>query len=89
MNTKPMSWAMTALIFGGMLMCTFGLDMVFSPVLRHQVLSVHSDFWQIAVPGDALADAVIAIGMRVAVNWHLRNRSQIGLNATKFVTPDK
>jgi len=79
MNRKPMSWAMTALMFGGMLVCTFGLDMVFSPALRHQVSSLHSDFWQVAVPGDALADAIIAIAMRVAFNWHLsiRNRTDL------------
>jgi hypothetical protein len=89
MNRKPMSWAITALMFGGMLACTFGLDMVFSPALRHQVSSLHSDLWQVAVPGDALGNAIIAIAMRVAFNWHLSDRSQTDLNASKLGIPKK
>jgi len=79
---KPMSWSMTALMFAWMATCTFGLDMVFSSSLRHQVFSIHSDFWQLAVPGDLLADAILALGVRFAVNWHLPggNRAKAEIN---------
>ena len=79
MAKRPMSWAMAALIFGAMATCTFGLDMAFSSSLRHQVLSFHSDFWQVGVPGDLLGDAIIAIAIRVAFNWHLLSRSRKSL----------
>jgi len=79
MTEKPMSWMKTALIFGAMATCTFGLDMAFSSSLRHQVLSIHSDFWEIAFPGDLIGDAIIAIAMRVAVNWHLSRLSGTNL----------
>jgi hypothetical protein len=82
MTNKPMSWKMTALIFGGMLACSFGLDMAFSSSLRHQVLSINSDYWQVGVPGIALGDAIIAIAMRVAFNWHLSFRNRTNLETS-------
>jgi len=84
MTDKPMSWIKTALIFGAMATCTFGLDMVFSPSLRHQVWSIHSNFWEIAIPGDLIGDAVIAMAMRVAVNWHLRSRNRTNLETHRI-----
>jgi hypothetical protein len=79
MTEKPMSWTTAALIFGVMLAGTLCLDMAFSSSLRHQMLSIHSDLWQVGIPGNALGDAIIAIAMRVAVNWHLRSRNRTSL----------
>ena len=69
MNSKPMSWTVATLLFVMMMTFTFVLDMAFSPSLRHQAASIHSDFWRIAIPADLVADAIrAAIG-----DWKKKN----------------
>jgi hypothetical protein len=79
MTRKPMSWTMVPLIVGAMLVGTLCLDMAFSSSLRHQMLSIHSDLWQVGIPGNALGDAIIAIAMRAAFNWHLSKQRRTDL----------
>jgi len=74
MNNKPMSWTVATLLFVMMMMFTFVLDMAFSPSLRHQAASIHSDFWRIAIPADLVADAILVLAMRFVFNRYRLGR---------------
>jgi len=74
MNNKPMSWTVAALLFAMMMTFTFVLDMAFSPSLRHQAASIHSDLWRIAIPSDLVADAILVLAMRFVFNRYRSGR---------------
>jgi membrane protein implicated in regulation of membrane protease activity len=76
MASKPMSWAMTALLFAWMAAVTIGMTLAFNGAMRHQAASIHSDFWQIAFPSDLVASAILAFAMRLAYNRILTSRCQ-------------
>jgi hypothetical protein len=80
MASKPMSWTVAALLFAMMMVTTFALDMAFSPSLRHQAASIHSDFWRIAIPADLIADAVLVLAMRAVFNRFRFSRNRTDLN---------
>jgi hypothetical protein len=79
MERKPISWALTGLVFLVMAVSTFGLTMAFNPTMRHQAASIHSLFWQFAFPSDLVAMALLAVGGRFILNWGLtrQNRSDL------------
>jgi len=79
MNNKPMNWTIAALLFVLMMTFTFVLDMAFSPSLRHQAASIHSDFWRIAIPADLVADAILVLAMRFVFNRYREGRNGAGL----------
>ena len=64
MGSEPLSWTKTALWFLMTLTVTLGLTMAFNSTLRHQVESMHSDFWRVAFPAYFGAIALLAIAMR-------------------------
>jgi hypothetical protein len=68
MTGKPMSWAMAAAMLLLMAAFEFGLTMAFVPEMRHQVGSIHSLLWQVAVPGELIANAILVVGFRLAYN---------------------
>jgi hypothetical protein len=51
-----------------MMVAELALNMIFSPGLRHQAMSTRSTFWQVVVPADLLADAILVIAMRAVFN---------------------
>jgi hypothetical protein len=81
MASKPMSWAMAALLFASMVAGTIGLTLAFTGVMRHQAASIHSDFWRIVVPSDLVANAILSVAMRWAYNRLAACRCQIGLQS--------
>ena len=85
MNSKPMSWTVATLLFVMMMTFTFVLDMAFSPSLRHQAASIHSDFWRIAIPADLVADAILVLAMRFVFNRYRsgRNRADLETHPTR------
>jgi hypothetical protein len=81
MGRKPVSWTLAAVWFLFTMTVTLGLTMVFNSTLRHQVGSMHSDFWQVAFPADFGAIALLAIAMRFILN-----RSSAGRNRANLKT---
>jgi hypothetical protein len=79
MERKPITWALTALAFILMAVCTFSLTMAFTPTMRHQAASIHSVFWQFAFPSDLLAIALLAVGGRFILNWGLTKQNRPNL----------
>jgi hypothetical protein len=73
---KPISWALTGLVFLVMAASTFGLTMAFNPTMRHQAESIHSLFWQFAFPSDLVAIALLAVGGRFILNWGLTRQNR-------------
>jgi Tfp pilus assembly protein PilN len=76
MERKPISWALTGLVFLVMAASTFGLTMAFNPTMRHQAASIHSLFWQFAFPSDLVAIALLAVGGRFILNWGLTRQNR-------------
>lgn len=83
MAGKPISWTMTTLLFVTMMVAEFALNMIFSPGLRHQAISIHSAFWQVVVPADLLADAIFVIAMRAVFNWLNCGRNRAAFKAPR------
>jgi len=81
MECRPLSWTRTTLWFLFTLTVTLGLTMAFNSTLRHQVGSVHSDFWQLAFPADLGAIALLAIAMRFIYNRSLAGRNRANLES--------
>jgi hypothetical protein len=81
MTEKPMSWAVAGLLLLTMITGTIVLDMAFSSSLRHQFLSIHSDFWEIAVPGNLIGDAILVTAMRAIFNWRHSSRKNANLES--------
>jgi len=79
MERKPITWALTSLVFLMMAASTFGLTMAFNPTMRHQAASIHSVFWQLAFPSDLVAIALLAVGGRFILNWGLTRQNRPGL----------
>ena len=79
MTGKPMSWAVAGLLFVTMISTTITLDMAFSSSLRHQFMSIHSNFWEIAVPGDLIGDVILVSAMRAIFNWQHSRRKKANL----------
>jgi uncharacterized integral membrane protein len=79
MERKPISWALTALVFLIMAASTFGLTMAFNPTMRHQAASFHSLFWQFAFPSDLVAMALLTVGGRFILNWGLTRQNRPAL----------
>jgi hypothetical protein len=79
MAGKPVSWMKTASWFLMTLTVTLGLTMAFNSTLRHQVGSMHSDFWQLAFPADFGAIALLAIAIRIAFNRSSASRNRVNL----------
>ena len=69
---KPMSWKMTIAKFAWMVAVALGGSLAFNATLRHELLTFHSDMWQLVIPADLAATAILAIGMRFAFNAHTR-----------------
>ena len=65
---KPMSWKMTIGMFVWMAAVALGGSLIFNATLRHEFLTLHSDVWELLVPGDLAATAILAVGMRFAWN---------------------
>jgi len=76
MERKPISWALTGLVFLIMAASTFGLTMAFNSTMRHQAGSIHSLFWQFAFPSDLAAMALLTIGGRFILNWGLTRQNR-------------
>jgi hypothetical protein len=83
MTAKPVSWAQAGLMFLWMAACTFGLTMAFNSTMRHQAASIHSTFWQLVVPSDLVAIAVLSFGGRWMLNWGLTRQNRPKLEAHK------
>jgi hypothetical protein len=79
MACRPVSWTRTTLWFLFTLTSTIGLTLAFNSTLRHQVGSMHSDFWQLAVSADLGAIALLAIAMRFIFNRSLASRNRANL----------
>jgi len=76
MERKPISWALTGLVFLFMAASTFGLTMAFNSTMRHEAASIHSIFWQFAFPSDLVAIALLAVGGRFILNWGLTRQNR-------------
>jgi hypothetical protein len=79
MGCRPVSWKQAGLWFLFTLATTLGLTMAFNSTLRHQVGSMHSDFWQVAFPADLGAIALLAIAVRFISNMSLARRTRANL----------
>jgi xanthine/uracil permease len=76
MGCRPISWAMSALMFVWMAAVALGLTLAFHGAMRHEASSIHSDFWQVVFPSDLAASAFFAIAMRLIFNRSLTTRNQ-------------
>ena len=77
MACRPISWAMSALLFVWMAAVAIGLTLAFYGGMRHQAASIHSDFWQVVFPSDLAASALFAIVARLIFNRSLTTRNQV------------
>jgi hypothetical protein len=80
---KPISWALTGLMFGWMAACTFGLTIAFNATMRHQAGSIHSMFWQFVFPSDLVAIALLTVGGRFILNWGLTRQNRPNLETNQ------
>jgi hypothetical protein len=83
MPTKQVSWKMTAVMFAGMAAVAIVGSMALNVTLRHELLSLHSDLWELVVPADLAATAILAAGMRFAFNRCLRCVDRGGLESQR------
>jgi hypothetical protein len=66
-NIKSRSRSFAAIYFLFMMACYFVFSAM-SPPLRHQMASIHSLFWTLALPWAAGCSAVLALGV-----WFIAN----------------
>jgi hypothetical protein len=76
MARKLMSWGQTTVLFIVMIAVNLGLTIAIDPIRRHQIGSLHSQFWQFDFPMDLALMAFFAICMRFIRNRYLRSLNQ-------------